>query len=185
MSKAKDDLIFYYAPQSRAVVIYWLLEELGIPYTMRTLDLQKGEQRSAEFLAVNPMGKVPTIEHHGVAVSEVAAISTYLADAFPDAGLSVPIGDAQRGPYLKWLFFGPGCVEPAMTDRSLKRASGPEGAVGYGSYERVIEVISSAVAKGDYLVAGRFTAADVVIGASLAYGMLTKAVDPRPRFPLT
>src|SRR5262245_46141371 len=96
-------LTLYHAAPSRSSVVHWMLEELGQPYEMHVLRLKSGDQRKPEYLAVNPMGKVPTLRHGDVVVSEVAAICTYLADEFPAAGLGVPIGDPRRGEYLKWL----------------------------------------------------------------------------------
>ncbi|GGE39604.1 glutathione S-transferase [Agaricicola taiwanensis] len=175
-----EELVFYSAPQSRSIVIEWMLAELDVPFTRQTLDLSKGDQRKPDYLAVNPMGKVPSITHKGVAVSEVAAICTYLADAFPEKGLSVPIGDPQRGPYMKWLFFGPGALEPAISDKLFERPSVPDTASGYGTYDRVMHVLSDALSRQDYLADGRFTAADVVIGSTLGWGMMVKAVTPTP-----
>lgn len=174
------DLVFYHAFPSRAITVHWMLEELGVPYTLKTLDLQKDEHRTADYLAINPMGKVPAIVHKGVAVSEVAAICTYLADAFPEAGLAVPIGDPLRGPYLKWLFFASGCIEPAVSDRLFQRPPATETAIGYGSHERVMQVLDEAVAASRYLVGGRFTAADLLIGAQLGWGIRFAGIDPTP-----
>ncbi|HEX5033312.1 MAG TPA: glutathione S-transferase, partial [bacterium] len=118
-------LTLYHAAPSRSSIVRWMLEELGEPYELHVLSLAKGEQRQPSHLAVNPMGKVPALRHGDVVVTEAAAICTYLADEFPDAGLNIPIGDPRRGPYLKWLFFAPGCIEPAMTDRAFPRAEQP------------------------------------------------------------
>src|SRR4051794_4409183 len=106
------ELTLYHMIPSRSSIVHWMLEEIGEPYDIKLV--KKGENRQPGFLSVNAMGKVPTIEHKGVVISEGAAICCYLADAFPKAGLAVPIGDLQRGPYLKWLFFGPSCFEPAL-----------------------------------------------------------------------
>lgn len=182
MSEAQsDDLVFYYAPQSRSIVVDWMLGELDVPFTRRTLDLQRGDQRKPDYLAINPMGKVPSITHKGVAVSEVAAICTYLADAFPQAGLSIPLSDPRRGLYLKWLFFGPSCLEPAIADKMFQRPDAIETAIGYGSYDRVMKVVNDALAGSDYLMGDQFTAADVVIGSNLAWGgIMLKAIELTP-----
>jgi glutathione S-transferase len=176
-------LTLYHAVPSRSSIARWMLEEVGQPYEVRLLDLQKGEQRRPDYLAVNPMGKVPALDHDGVVVTEAAAICCYLADAFPQAGLNVPVGDRQRGPYLKWLFFGPACIEPAVTDKAFKRAQEPpRGTLGYGDYETVMDVLAAALRTGPYLLGGRFTAADVVIGSSLRWGMAFKLIPERPEF---
>jgi glutathione S-transferase len=176
-------LTLYHAVPSRSSIARWMLEEVGEPYEVRLLDLQAGDSRRPDYLAVNPMGKVPAIDHDGVIITEAAAICAYLADAFPKAGLSVPIGDKRRGPYLKWLFFGPGCVEPAVTDRAFPRKDeARRSTLGYGDYDTVMDVLAKAVAGGPYILGDQFTAADVIIGANLRWGMMFKLIPERPEF---
>jgi glutathione S-transferase len=177
------DLILYHAAPSRSSIVRWMLEELGEPYDLRVLSLAKGEQRAPDYLAINPMGKVPALKHGDAIITEAAAICTYLADAFPRAKLNVPIGDARRGPYLKWLFFGPGCIEPAITDRAYPRAKEPwRGALGYGDFATVMDVVAKAVEPGPYLMGDHFTAADIVVGATLRWGMMFDLLPKRPEF---
>src|SRR4029079_6104643 len=134
-------LTLYHAAPSRSSVTRWMLEEVGEPYDIHLLSLSKGENRAPDYLAVNPMGKVPALKHGDVVITEGAAICTYLADAFPKAGLSVPISDPRRGVYLKWLFFGPTCIESAITDRAYPRKEEPRrGALGYGDFETTMDV---------------------------------------------
>jgi glutathione S-transferase len=176
-------LTLYHAIPSRSSIARWMLEEVGEPYEVKLIDLQKGENREAGYLAVNPMGKVPTLDHDGVIITEAAAICAYLADTFPQAKLDVPVGDPRRGPYLKWLFFGPSCVEPAITDRAFPRKEeARRGMLGYGDYDTVIDVLAKAVARGPYILGEQFTAADVVIGSGLRWGMMFKLVPERPEF---
>ena len=176
-------ITLYHSAPSRSMVARWMLEELGEPYEMHVLNLQKGEQKRPEYLAVNPMGKVPALVHDDVVVTEVAAICCYLADAFPKAGLTVPIDDRKRGTYLRWLFFGPGCLEAAIMDRMLKREAGNPGSLGYGDFETTMDVVAKAVSANPYIVGDRFTAADVVVGSSILWGMdLVKVVPERPEF---
>ena len=178
-----EELIFYGAPQSRAVIVHWMLEELGVPFEMRALDLKKEEQKQPAYRAVNPMGKVPAIVHNGVAIAEAAAICCYLADAFPQAGRAPAIGDPLRGPYLKWLFFGPSCLEPAVTDRMFKRPEVNKTALGWGGYDAAVgHVADAAGAASPWLLGGRFTAADVVIGSGVIWGLMTGGLDKRPEF---
>jgi glutathione S-transferase len=178
-----SNLTLYHAAPSRSSIALWMLEEVGEPFDIHLLSFKKGETRAADYLKVNPMGKVPALKHGDVVVTEAAAICTYLADAFPQAGLNVPIGDPRRGPYLKWLFFGPTCVEAAIMDRSFPRAGEPpRQALGYGDHESVINVLSEAVQKGPYLLGEQFTAADVVIGSGLRFGMMFKGLPERPEF---
>jgi glutathione S-transferase len=176
-------LTLYHAAPSRSSIVRWMLEELGEPYDVHLLSLQKGEQRAASYLSVNPMGKVPALRHGDVVITEAAAICTYLADEFPEKKLNVPVGNPRRGTYLKWLFFGPSCVEPAVTDRAFPRkdAAAP-GMLGYGAYDTVVEVLAAAVAKGPFLMGEQFTAADVVIGSGLRWGMTFKLLPERPEF---
>ena len=178
-----SNLTLYHAAPSRSSIALWMLEEVGEPFDIHLLSFKKGETRAADYLKVNPMGKVPALKHGDVVVTEAAAICTYLADAFPQAGLNVPIGDPRRGPYLKWLFFGPTCVEAAIMDRSFPRAGEPpRQALGYGDHESVINVLSEAVQKGPYLLGEQFTAADVVIGSGLRWGMMFKGIPERSEF---
>jgi glutathione S-transferase len=177
------DLVLYHASPSRSSVALWMLEEVGEPYDVELLSLSKGENMKAEYLAVNPMGKVPTLVHKGVAITELAAICTYLADEFPDAKLSVPIGTPRRGVYLKWLFFNPGCIEPAVIDRAAPRKEPARRAMlGYGDFDTTMNVVADQVAKAPYLMGDRFTAADVLIGANLRWGMIFKMIPERKEF---
>ena len=125
------------------------------------------------FLAINPMGKLPTIVHRGVVVTETAAIIAYLADAFPTAGLAPPVGDPLRGAYYRWLFFGAGCIEPAMLDKMMNRPPVErKGTVGWGSYEDVMATLRTELAKGPYLLGEKFSAADVYVGSELRWAMM-------------
>lgn len=173
------EITFYFARRTRSAIVHWMLEELGEPYRVHQLDMEAGEHKAADYLAVNPMGKVPALAHGPVVVTEAAAICCYLADAFPAAGLAPAADDALRGPYLKWLFFGPGCMEPAMIDRMLGRDVPPPHVCGYGSFEQMLGAVTSAVAPGPYLLGEAFTAADVVIGSTLRWGMMTGILPER------
>ena len=176
-------LTLYHAAPSRSSIAHWMLEEVAEPYDIHLLDLKRGENRAPDYLAVNPMGKVPALRHGDAVIAEAAAICTYLADEFPDRRLNIPVGDERRGPYLKWLFFGPSCLEPAMIDRAFPRKDVPRvGALGYGSYETVLDVVASAVATGPYLLGDQFTAADVVLGSGLRWGMAFRLLPERPEF---
>ena len=176
-------LTLYHAAPSRSSIALWMLEEIGEPYVLNVLSLKDGDSRKPAYLAINPMGKVPALKHEDAVITEAAAICCYLADAFPQAGLAVPIGDPRRGTYLKWLFFGPSCVEPAMTDKAFRRAEPPpRGALGYGDYDTVVDVLADALRAGPYLLDERFTAADVVIGSGLRWGMAFKLIPDRPEF---
>jgi glutathione S-transferase len=176
-------LTLYHAAPSRSSITRWMLEEIGEPYELHLLSLSKNEQKSPGYLAINPMGKVPALKHGEAIITEAAAICAYLADEFPKAGLNIPIGDPHRGVYLKWLFFGPSCIEPAMLDRAFPRKEeARKSAVGYGDFDTVMDVMATAVAKGPYLMGEQFTAADVVVGSTLRWGVMFKLIPERPEF---
>ena len=122
---ADDTIVFFHSPNTRSGGTRMLLEELGAPYELRVVNMKTGEQRKPAFLAVNPMGKVPAILHRGELVTEQVAIFIYLADLFPQAGLTPGIDDRLRGPYLRWLAYYGACFEPAVVDRGLKREPAP------------------------------------------------------------
>jgi len=176
-------LTLYHAAPSRSSIVRWMLEELGEPYELHVLSLAKGEQLQPNHLAVNPMGKVPALKHGDAVVTEAAAICTYLADEFPQARLNIPVGAPRRGPYLKWLFFGPSCIEPAMTDRAFPRQEQPRrGMLGYGDFDTVMDVVAKAVEPGPYLMGEQFTAADVIVGSTLRWGLMFGLLPKRPEF---
>lgn len=177
-----EKIVFHHAPMSRSNIVHWMFEELGVPYELHAMSLERGDHKTAAYLALNPMGKVPAITHQGVTITEAAAICTYLADEFPAAKLSVPIGDPRRGVYLKWLFFGPSCLEQAIIDRIHGRPPTPPRASSYGDYDTVMETLAKALAQGPHLLGEQFTAADVVIGSGLQWGTMMKAVPERPEF---
>src|SRR3954468_16992847 len=178
-----DELIFYTNPQSRGRVVRWMLEEVGEPYRTELLDYDSGMKRS-EYLAINPMGKVPALRQGDVVVTETAAICAYLADAFPSAGLAPPPGDRLRGPYYRWLFFAAGPVEAAASNHALGFVlpDGRERMVGYGSYKDVMNTLEAAISQGDYLVGDRFTAADVYVGSPIGFGLQFGTIEKRPAF---
>ena len=176
-------LTLYHAAPSRSSIVRWMLEELGEPYDLHVLSLAKGEQRAPSYLAVNPMGKVPALKHGDTVITEAAAICTYLADEFPHARLNVPVGDPRRGAYLKWLFFSPSCIEVAITDRAFPRQEQPRpGTLGYGDFDTVMNVVAKAVEPGPYLMGEHFTAADIVLGSTLRWGMMFNLLPKRPEF---
>jgi glutathione S-transferase len=176
-------LTLYHAAPSRSSIVRWMLEELGEPYDIHLLSLTKGDQLKPDYLAINPMGKVPALRHGDTIVTEAAAICTYLADEFPHARLNIPVGDPRRGPYLKWLFFAPGCIEPAIIDRAAPRKEEARRAMlGYGDFDTVMNVAAKAVEKGPYLMGEQFTAADVVMGSTIRWGTMFNLIPKRSEF---
>jgi glutathione S-transferase len=177
------NLTFYTNPQSRGRIIRWMLEEVGQPYETVVLDYA-GTMKGPDYLAINPMGKVPAIRHGEAIVTEAAAICAYLADAFPEKGLAPPLGDPRRAPYFRWLFFAAGPVEAALTNRSLEVVVPAEkkAFVGYGSFEETIDALEHALAPGPYICGDGFTAADVYVGSQLGFGMMFGSVPKRASF---
>ena len=177
------DLALYHAAPSRSSIVLWMLEELGQPYDIKLIKLSAGDNLKPDYLAINPMGKVPALKHGDTVITEAAAICTYLADEFPQAKLNVPVGAPGRGVYLKWLFFGPSCIEPAVIDRAAPRKEeARRGMLGYGDFDTVMNVVAQAVAKGPWLMGEQFTAADVIVGANIRWGMMFKMIPPRQEF---
>ena len=175
------DLIFYTNPQSRGGIVHWMLEEIGRPYTLKVLDFTT-TMKAPEYLAVNPMGKVPAIQHRGIVVTEAAAICAYLADAFPEAGLAPE--PRHRGDYYRWLFFTVGCLEPAASNHAIGWDPTPdlEMRFGYGSYPRVLDTLTAWLEGRTYVAGERFTAADVLLASHLQWGMMTGMIEKRRAF---
>jgi glutathione S-transferase len=168
---------------SRSRITRWMLEETGQPYRIELLDYAS-TLKAPEYIAINPMGKIPALTHGGTIVTECAAICAYLADAFPEAGLAPPLGDKARGPYFRWLFFAAGPIEAAVTNKSLgvEIPPGKERSVGYGSFAAAIGVLEQAVSATPYIAGDKFTAADVYAGSQIGFGMRFSMIEPRPAF---
>lgn len=172
-------LTFYTHPQSRGRITHWMLEEVGEPYETVVLDYAT-TMKAPAYLAINPMGKVPALVHDGQVITEGAAIITYLADAFPAAGLM----PANRGAFYRWMFFGAGPVEAAVTNKALGVQVPPErrGMVGYGSLDAVTDTLAAQLAKTPYLCGDTFSAADVYVGSQIGFGMRFNTIESRPVF---
>jgi glutathione S-transferase len=179
-----SDLVFYTNPMSRGRIIRWMLEEVGQPYETKILAWETGAAKSPEYLAINPMGKVPTIVHKGVVVTECAAICAYLADAFPQAGLAPPPTSPLRGPYYRWLFFGAGPIEQAVAFSMFKIEPNEEqrASVGFGSQADVLNALEGALKDREFLVGDSFTAADLYIASHLGWGMNFGTIEKRKAF---
>lgn len=171
-------LTLYHCPQSRSNGVMTLLEELHAPYELHVMNMKKGENRKAAYLSVNPMGKVPAIRHGEAVVTEQVAIYLYLADLYPDAKLAPPLGDPERGPYLRWMAFYGSCFEPAIIDQWMKRQPADKMACGYGDFDDMFSTMMAQLKKGPYLLGEKFSAVDVLWGTSLgwmnAFGLLPK-----------
>ncbi|MRL69420.1 glutathione S-transferase family protein [Brevundimonas sp. SPF441] len=177
-----QEIVFYTNPMSRGRIVRWMLEEAGQPY--RTVVVDYAAMKSPDYLAINPMGKVPAVAHSGIVVTECAAICAYLADAFPDAGLAPATDDPLRGLYYRWMFFAAGPVEAAVTAKSLGQLPPPEKSamVGYGSFDQVIDGLEHALDRSPWILGERFSAADVYVGSQIAWGLMFKSLPERPAF---
>ena len=174
------NLTLFHAPNSRSGAARILLEELGVPYNLHVLNLKKNEQRAPDYLAVNPMGKVPAIRHGDALVTEQPAVFIYLADLFPEAGLAPAPTDPLRGPYLRWLTFYGASFEPAITDLAMKREPTPPMMCPYGDYDTMLATLTAQLRAGPWLLGERFSAADVLWGTALGWATMFKLVPELP-----
>ena len=174
-----ETLTFYTNPQSRGQIARWMVEEVGEPYEQVLLDYGT-TMKGADYLAVNPMGKVPAIKHGDTVVTEGAAICAYLADAFPDKGLAPALGE--RGDYYRWLFFAAGPAEQAITNGYMKWEPTDEQKrmLGYGSFETMRQVLIGAVAGKQFIAGDRFSAADVYVGSQIDWGLQFGTIPSDP-----
>lgn len=175
-------LVLHHAPFTRSSTALAALEEVGAPFDLRVLDLRAGEGRTAAHLALNPLGKVPVLEDGCVVVTELVAILLHLADRFPGAGLAPAVGEAARGPYLRWMLFYAGSFEPALMDAAAGRAPGPAGMVPYGTQAEVMEAVRAHLAAGPFILGERFSMADILWGLALDWGLHGRLVPRLPEF---
>ncbi|MFH1342743.1 MAG: glutathione S-transferase family protein [Pseudomonadota bacterium] len=172
----------YWAPRSRSFTALWLMEETGKPYERVLTDITTGAQKTPEYLAINPMGKVPALRDGDATLAEAAAICAYVAERYPEAKLAPPLGDPARAKYLYWLFFSPGCIEPAIVQLATRIEMNPVSA-GWGGAQRVFDVLDNALGKGPWILGDTFSAADIVIGSGLNFAVrIFKMAPTRPSF---
>jgi glutathione S-transferase len=176
----QDQITLFHSPNTRSTGVLVLLEELGTPYELRVLNMQASEQRQPDFLAVNPMGKVPALLHGDVLVTEQVAIYLYLADLFPKSSLAPGLDDRRRGPYLRWMTFYASCFEPAVVDKALKREPGPQMMSPYGDFETVMATLNTQLQDGPYMLGQKFSAADVLWGTALQWTTMFGLVSENP-----
>lgn len=178
-----SELTLYTNPYSRGRIVRWMLEELGVPYDLEVKEYGD-DIKSPEYLAINPMGKVPAIVHDGVVVTEVAAICSYLADRFPAKGLAPAADSPERGIYYRWLFFIAGPLEMATTAKACNWVidEGNAQMVGCGLIDSTVSTLEQALKKGPYLCGEQFTTADLLAASYIGWGMMQKNLDERPVF---
>jgi glutathione S-transferase len=172
----------YWAPRTRSFTTIWMMEEAGEPYERVLVDTSAGAQKAPDYLAINPMGKVPALQDGDATMAEAAAICAYVADRYPQAKLAPPFGDPRRAKYLYWLFFAPSCIEPAII-QIFTKLQVPASTAGWGDATQVFDVLDKALEKGPWLLGDDFCACDVVIGSGLNFAIRQfKMVPTRPSF---
>ncbi|MBN8910942.1 MAG: glutathione S-transferase family protein [Rhizobiales bacterium] len=174
-------LTLYHNPRSRSTTVHFMLHELGVPFEIVPIDLKAGDHKTPAFLKINPMGKIPVLKDGEAIITETPAILTYLADKYPQAGLAPAIGDPDRGPYLRWLFFYGSCFEPACIDLAMKRET-PSTMAGWGKPSDVLDTLAAALTPGPWLLGERFSAADVMMASGVDYMLGFKILPPRQEF---
>jgi glutathione S-transferase len=172
----------YWSPRSRSFSAIWLLEESGLPYERVLTDISTGAQKAPEYLAINPMGKVPGLQDGEAALGEAAAICAYIADRYPETNLAPDVTDALRARYLQWLLFSPSCIEPAIIQIYTKLEVPPSTAA-WGSATQTFDVLDAALQKGPWILGEKFSAADIMIGSGLNFAVrMFKMLPSRPAF---
>ena len=172
----------YWSPRSRSFSAIWLLEESGLPYERVLTDISTGAQKAPEYLAINPMGKVPALQDGEAALGEAAAICAYVADRYPETGLAPAVTDPLRARYLQWLFFSPSCIEPAIIQIYTKLEVPPSTAA-WGSATQTFDVLDAALQKGPWILGEKFSAADIMIGSGLNFAVrMFKMLPSQPSF---
>jgi len=177
------DITFYTHPYSRGRIVRWMLEETGLPYDVEIKDFGTS-MKAADYLAINPMGKVPAIRHGSTVVTEVAAICAYLAELVPDKALAPAVGSRERGTYYRWMFFVAGPLEMATTAKAFDWKIDAENAraVGCGQRTDAMDALESALKNKSYICGDHFTAADLLTASYLGWGMMQKTLEERPVF---
>lgn len=165
------ELTLYYAPRTRSFAALWLLEELGEKYRLESFDIETGRHKKADYLALNPMGKVPLVLDGDVAISELGAIAIYLSDLYPQAQLCPLINNEKRSDYLRWTFFSSAIMEPAFVQKMFEWEI-PSKSVAWGSFDQMLEIVTNAVKESTWLIGDSFSSADILVGSTLRFGQM-------------
>ncbi len=174
-------IVLYHHPFSRASGTVWALEEAGVEYELRWVDLMAGAHKTPELVALNPMGKLPILTDGEAVVTEAAAIGLYLADRYAPGRLAPKLDDPARGTYLRWALFAPSVIEPGAMAKTAEWKS-KESQVGWGSYDTMLTAMESAVTGRKYILGDTFSMADVIFGGTVRYMLMTKMLEPRKAF---
>ena len=165
-----EQLMFYTHPQSRGRSVRWMLEECGASFDTVIMNYD-GSLQSAEYLAINPMGKIPTLRYGDTVITEAAAIILFLADLFPEKQLAPAVGSAERGSYYRWFCFMAGPMEAAVMAQFWQFSPPAEASrsLGYGDFERVVRTVEQALSDTEYLLGQQFSAADLYMATVLEF----------------
>ncbi len=181
-----EEILFFHSPQTRSSGVLNLFKELDVPYTLKLLNSRKGALDTEEYKLINPMRKVPALQHRGSTITEQPAIYTYLADLFPEKKLAPTLNDPMRGEYLRWMSFYGSSFEPAVIDKSMKLAPAAHSSSPYGDFETTINCIlghlEKMASKGPFWLGKKFTALDVLWGNALTWIIGFGLVDKHPLF---
>ncbi len=172
-------IVLYHSPASRAFTAFWLLEELGLTFQVETIDITKGEQKSPEYLKINPAGKVPAVSDHGEIITENPAICILMADRYGYGDLAPKIDDPSRGAYLKWIVYATAVVEPV---RDLRKAQMALSAYhhGFGDFDDMVRLLCDALQDKEYILGDKFSAADVMLGSVISTSLFNKLLPEEP-----
>ncbi len=176
---AKRGITLYHSPASRAFTAYWMLEELGVPFDVQTVDIRKGQQKHPEYQKLNPAGKVPTVTDGQAVISENPAICIYLADRYGLGSLAPRLDDPRRGEYLRWMVFSQAVLDP-VAELHARSLDLPGGATGFGTYQDMVRVLEARLSRSSHLVGEAFTAADVILGGTLSMLLYQKKLPESP-----
>ncbi len=174
-------IVLYHHPFSRASVALWMLEEVGVPYELRHVDIMTGAQKAPELVALNPMGKLPILTDGDVVVTESAAIGLYLADRHAYGRLAPRVDAPARGAYLRWSLFAPSVIEPGALAKAEGWAFKP-GQAGWGSHDAMLSAMESAISGRAFILGDMFSMADIIFGGTVRFMLAFKLIEPRPAF---
>ncbi|MEO0321426.1 MAG: glutathione S-transferase [Myxococcota bacterium] len=170
-------LVLYYAPRTRSFTALWILEELEVPYRLESFAIRSGRHRQDDFLALNPMGKVPVVVDGETPVAELGALAIYLADRYRErVQLSPPTDAPERAAFLRWCFFASAIMEPAYGEKLFGWEAPPPGSVAWGSFERTMGALAAGLSPGPQLLGETFSVADALVASNLRFGMLFGAL---------
>jgi len=160
----------YHAPNTRSVRIVWLLEELGLPYEIESFQLGDAKMRNPEYLKINPMGRVPTLEDGAVRLSESGAIVEYVLARHGKGRLVPEVSSPEFPRYLQWLHYAEGMIMPTVNIIVVETILLPKERRNQVNVDRAVKLLSrmlgavDAGLEGCEFMAGAFSGADIMTG---------------------